>query len=168
MSPRRRIDTRMSDTPFLIRLAEADDDDFILGLVPRFTDFQLPPWRRRNECIGGIREDIARHLSDQPAGSFMFIAEDRDTGKPVGFIHLKKVQDFFNGRTNCHISDLAVSPREEGRGIARALMAHAEQWAHEHRCHMLSLAVFPGNERARKLYEDSGFELDLLRLAKPL
>ncbi|HEX7340405.1 MAG TPA: GNAT family N-acetyltransferase [Rhodanobacteraceae bacterium] len=157
----------MSDD-FLIRLASADDDQFILGLVPRFTDFPLPSWRRRNECIGGIREDIARHLSDQPAGSFMFIAEDRESHRPVGFIHLKKVQDFFNGRTNCHISDLAVLKGAEGRGVARTLMEHAEEWAREHHCHMLSLAVFPGNERARKLYAANGFDVDLLRMAKPL
>jgi len=158
----------MSDDTFLIRMAEVDDDDFILGLVPRFTDFPLPPWRRRNECIGGIREDLARHLSDQPAGSFMFIAEDRESGRAVGFVHLKKVQDFFNGRTNCHISDLAVAPGQEGRGIGRSLLEHAEQWAIEHHCHMLSLAVFPGNERARKLYTENGFDVDLLRMAKPL
>lgn len=158
----------MNNDTLLIRLANTDDDDFILGLVPRFTDFPLPAWRRRNECLNGIGEDIARHLSDQPAGSFMFIAEDRDNGKPVGFLHLKKVQDYFNQRTNCHISDLAVARGQEGRGIGRALLAHADQWAREHRCHMLSLAVFPGNERARKLYAESGFEVDLLRLAKPL
>ncbi|HEX7341571.1 MAG TPA: GNAT family N-acetyltransferase [Rhodanobacteraceae bacterium] len=158
----------MSEDAFLIRLADPDDDDFILGLVPRFTDFPLPPWRRRNECIGGIREDIAHHLADQPAGSFMFIAEDRGNGQPVGFIHLKKVQDFFNGRTNCHISDLAVAPDAEGRGIGRALMDHAGQWAREHHCHMLTLAVFPGNERARKLYAGCGFDVDLLRLVKPV
>ncbi len=158
----------MSDETFLIRLANTDDDDFILGLVPRFTDFPLPPWRRRNECLKGIGEDIARHLADQPPGSFMFIAEDAESAKPVGFLHLKKVQDFFNQRTNCHISDLAVAQGQEGRGIGRALLEHAEQWAREHRCHMISLAVFPGNERARRLYEESGFGLDLLRLAKPL
>jgi hypothetical protein len=33
---------------------------------------------------------------------------------------------------------------------------------------MLSLAVFPGNERARKLYTENGFDVDLLRMAKPL
>lgn len=158
----------MSDSPFLIRLAEADDDDFILGLVPRFVDFTLPPWRRRNECIEGIRRDLDHHLSDQPANSFMFMAEDADTGRRAGFMHLQKVQDFFNGRTNCHISDLAVDHGFESRGAARALLAHAEEWAREHGCHLVSLAVFPGNERARKLYEASGYGVDLVRMGKPI
>lgn len=156
----------MAEHDFLIRLAE-DDDDFILGLVPRFTAFALPAWRKRHECIEGIRRDIARHLDEAPPNSYLFVAENAD-GERAGFIHLQKTQDFFTGRINCHISDLAVAPDHEGKGVARALLAHAEAWAREHHCHLMTLAVFPGNERARALYEASGYDTDLLRLAKPL
>jgi ribosomal protein S18 acetylase RimI-like enzyme len=156
----------MSDTPLLIRLAE-DDDDFILVLVPRFVDFTLPPWRRRHECIEGIRNDLGRHLEDQPANNFLFVAEDPD-GERVGFIELQKTQDFFTGRTNCHINNVVVATQHEGRGVGKALMAHAEDWAREHRCALVTLAVFPGNERARALYESCGYATDLLRLVKPV
>ena len=155
----------MTDTPLLIRLAE-DDDEFILALVPRFVDFTLPPWRRRHECIEGIRDDLLRHLEDQPANSYLFVAEA--DGERVGFIHLQRTEDFFTGRSNCHVSDLAVAPEHEGRGIGKALLAHAEAWAHEHHCQLVTLAVFPGNERARALYESTGYAPDLLRLAKPV
>lgn len=158
----------MSENPFLIRLADVDDDEFILSLIPRFVDFELPAWRRRNECIEGIRKDLGRHLQDQPANSFIFVIEDANDGRQVGFMHLQKNQDFFNGRTNCHVSDLAVATGFEGRGFARALLAHAEQWAREHHCHLLTLAVFPGNQRALALYEGAGYATDLKRLAKPL
>ena len=40
----------MNDSPFLVRLADAGDDDFILSLVERFVAFELPAWRRRGEC----------------------------------------------------------------------------------------------------------------------
>lgn len=156
----------MSDRHFLIRLAE-DDDDFILNLVPRFVDFTLPPWRKRHECIEGIRSDLLHHLDDQPANSFLFVAEDED-GQRVGFMHLQKTLDFFTGRSNCHISDLAVVPAQEGKGVGRALLAHAEEWAREHRCALITLAVFPGNERARALYAAHGYDTDLLRMAKPV
>lgn len=155
----------MTDTsPLLIRLAE-DDDEFILSLVPRFVDFTLPGWRRRHECIEGIRQDLLKHLEDQPANSYLFVAEDAD-GERVGFIHLQRTADFFNGRSNCHISDLAVAPQHEGNGVGKALLAHAEAWAREHQCQLVTLAVFPGNEHARGLYEASGYSTDLLRLAK--
>jgi len=156
----------MSDTPLLIRLAE-DDDDFILDLVPRFVDFPLPAWRRRHECIEGIRDDLLGHLEDQPANSHLFVAEDAN-GTRVGFIHLQRTEDVFTGRSNCHISDLAVAPAHEGRGVGKALLAHAEQWAREHHCQLVTLAVFPGNQRARALYESAGYGTDLLRLAKPV
>ena len=156
----------MSDPTLLIRLAE-DDDDFILGLVPRFVDFPLPIWRKRHECIEGIRNDLGRHLDEQPANSFIFVAEN-DEGERVGFIHLQKAQDYFTGRINCHISDVAVAPRHEGNGVGKALMAHAETWARDHHCQFVTLSVFPGNERARALYAASGYDTDLLRLAKPL
>ena len=35
-------------------------------------------------------------------------------------------------------------------------------------CHITDLAVFPGNTRARELYERHGYGFDLLRMAKPL
>ena len=59
------------------KLAE-DDDDFILDLVPRFTAFALPAWRKRHECIEGIRRDIARHLDEAPPNSYLFVAENAD------------------------------------------------------------------------------------------
>ncbi|AGG90298.1 MULTISPECIES: GNAT family N-acetyltransferase [Rhodanobacter] len=157
----------MTDMSLLIRLAEEDDDEFILAQVPRFVDFTLPPWRRRHECIEGIRNDLRHHLEDQPANSYLFVAEDAD-GERAGFIHLQRTADFFTGRSNCHISDIAVAPRHEDRGVGKALLAHAEAWARDHQCQLVTLAVFPGNERARALYETSGYLPDLLRLAKPV
>ncbi|WP_049620835.1 GNAT family N-acetyltransferase [Frateuria defendens] len=156
----------MNDAIYRVRLAE-DDDDFILGLAPRLAGVPLPAWRKRAECINGIRRDLAQQLDEQPANSFVFVAEDAD-GKPVGFIHLQKTQDYFNGHANCHIANLAVAAAHEGRGAGTALLAHAETWAREHRCALLTLAVFPGNERARALYEAAGYGTDLLRLAKPV
>jgi GNAT superfamily N-acetyltransferase len=156
----------MTDPTLLIRLAE-DDDDFLLSLVPRLVDFTLPTWRRRHECVEGIRNDLHRHLEDQPANNFLFVAEDAD-GERVGFIELQKTQDFFTGRTNCHINNVVVVPRHEGRGVGKALMAHAEEWAREHHCALVTLAAFPGNERALAMYASCGYGTDLLRLVKPV
>jgi ribosomal protein S18 acetylase RimI-like enzyme len=156
------------DTPgLLIRLASTDDDAFILGLVTRFVEFELPPWRKRGECANGIHADVERHLAEQPAGSHIFVAED-EHGQRVGFLHLQTVKDYFTAAQNCHISDLAVTPGFDGRGVGRALLTYAERWAREHHCRHMTLAVFPGNERARALYERAGYGIDLLRMAKPL
>jgi len=155
------------DSGLLIRLPNADDDAFILGLVARFVEFELPPWRKRGECAKGIRADVERHLAEQPAGTHIFVAED-EGGQRVGFLHLQMVTDYFTAAQNCHVSDLAVAPGCDGRGIGRALLAHAERWARERHCRHVTLAVFPGNERARALYERAGYGIDLLRMAKLL
>lgn len=150
-----------------IRLARADDDEFILGLAERFVAFDLPPWRTRNETLKGIREDISRHLSELPAGSHLFVAED-DEGERFGFLHLQTNKDFFTGALNCHISDLVVAPGQDGRGVGSAMIEYSHRWARDHRCRHVTLAVFPGNERARALYEKHGFGVDLLRMVKPV
>lgn len=154
-------------TDLSIRLATADDDDFILGLVGRFVEFELPPWRRRGECAHGIRNDIERHLAEQPPGSHVFVAENAD-GERVGFVHLQLAIDYFTPAQNCHVSDLAVAPAFDGQGFGAALLAHAEAWARAHHCRHVTLAVFPGNARARALYERNGFGIDVLRMAKPV
>ena len=157
-----------SEANIHIRLADADDDDFILGLVNRFVEgFELPAWRRRGECADNIRLDLARNLSVQPPGSHVFVAEN-DDGERVGFIHLQTVKDFFSGAQNCHISDLAVDKSHDGEGVGRALLAYAERWAREHRMRHLQLAAFPGNQRAIDMYEGHGFGVETLRMVKPL
>jgi ribosomal protein S18 acetylase RimI-like enzyme len=154
-----------SPSAFRVRLAHADDDEFILALSERFVAFDLPPWRKRGETLSGIRADIARHLRDLPAGSHLFVAES-DDGERCGFLHLQTQKDFFTGALNCHISDVVVAPDFDGRGVGRALLDFADAWAKEHRCRFVTLAVFPGNERARKVYEQHGFGVELLRMTK--
>ena len=150
-----------------VRLAHADDDDFILSLAERFVDFELPTWRKRNETLSGIRADITRHLRELPAASHLFVAEN-DDGERIGFLHLQTQKDFFTGALNCHISDIVVSPDCEGSGVGSELIAYAERWAKQHRCKHVTLAVFPGNERARAFYQRRGFGTELLRMAKPV
>ena len=156
------------DIDLLIRAANADDDEFIFGLIERFVDFDLPKWRRRNVVIEGIRADLTRQLDEPSAGSFLFVAEDDASGERVGFLHLQTVTDFFTGHQNCHISDLAVVRERDGQGIGRALLDYAEKFARDHRYERLQLSVFPGNERARKIYESAGYGVDVLRMVKPL
>ncbi|MGN6312171.1 MAG: GNAT family N-acetyltransferase [Rhodanobacteraceae bacterium] len=127
----------------------------------------MPAWRRKSDCADGIHRDLKRALEGPPAGEALFIAED-ESGERVGFLRLQKTRDFFSGKPNCHVSDLAVANGRESRGIGRALLDHAHAWAKKQRCALITLAVFPGNERARALYERNGFGPDLLRMAKPI
>jgi ribosomal protein S18 acetylase RimI-like enzyme len=150
-----------------VRLAQADDDEFILAVAGRLASFELPAWRKRSETLAGIRADIARHLRELPPASHLFVAEDED-GERLGFLHLQTQKDFFTGALNCHIADLVVASEHDGQGIGSALIEFAEHWAREHRCRHVTLAVFPANERARRLYDHHGYGEELIRMAKAL
>ena len=154
---------------FEIRPATPDDTSFILSLAPRFVGFALPKSRRKRETLAGIQADIERALRDAPPADHFFVAEETGAERErVGFLHLQVQRDFFSGARACHISDLAVAAGQDGRGIGRALLAHAETWARRNHCKGLTLSVFPANARARDLYERAGFMTDLIRMAKPL
>lgn len=155
----------MSDSGIHVRLAQADDDAFILSLVERLVEYDLPSWRNRRDCANGIYRDVARHLAEQPAGAFLFVAEN-DQGERVGFLHLQKTLDLFTQHWNCHIAAIAVPKGGDGKGIGRAMLAFTDDWAQQHDCRLITLSVFPGNARARALYEDCGFGTDLVRMAK--
>ncbi|HET7611008.1 MAG TPA: GNAT family N-acetyltransferase [Rhodanobacteraceae bacterium] len=150
-----------------IRPATSEDKDFILSLVPRFVTFDLPRGRRKRDVMAALRADLEHALREKPAQDHFFIAVGTD-GSPVGFLHLQIQRDFFSSERTCHVSDVAVAAGHEGRGIGRALLEHAQQWAKQHRCKLLTLSVFPGNERACALYEAAGFAPDLLRMLKPV
>lgn len=148
-----------------IRAAAAADRTFILGLAERFVAFDLPPWRAHDETAVGVYRDIERHLRDRPETSHFFVAET-DDGTRAGFLHLQSTIDFFTGAPNCHISDIAVAPDLDGRGIGSGLLAFAESWANGRGCRFVTLSVFPANARARALYERHGYGVELLRMAK--
>ncbi len=107
-----------------IRAARAGDRAFILGLVPRFVAFELPSWRDRDESADGIRRKLEQQLARPEDTSHVFVAETA-AGAPAGFLHLEQTIDFFTGAPNCHISDLAVAPGMDGRGLGGHLLDFA-------------------------------------------
>lgn len=96
------------------------------------------------------------------------LATVANTDEVVGFIALTEVEDHYTQRRNLHVSDLAVAPEHEGRGIASALLRRAEELARARGDHWLSIAVFPQNTRALALYSRLGFQPDIARLVRPL
>lgn len=155
----------MTTDDLTIRTARRDDENFILGLAGRFVGFELPAWRAHDETATGVYRDIERHLRERPETSHFFVAETAD-GRCAGFLHLQSTIDFFTGAPNCHVSDIAVAPGLDGRGIGSRLLAFAETFAKNRGCRFVTLAVFPGNDRARALYERHGYGVELLRMTK--
>lgn len=57
-----------------------------------------------------------------------------------------------------HISEVHVTPQRQGQGIGAALLAHAEEIAHERDLAQLSLTTLANNP-ARRLYERMGYRV---------
>ena len=104
-------------------------------------------------------------LTEPGAEAFVATAE---RGEPLGLIAMHPDNDYFTGHPRAHVDILVVAAEAEGRGVGRALMAHAEAWARQHDCREVVLDVFAGNAGARAFYERCGYQPDHIRMAKAL
>jgi len=153
--------------PITTREAQPADRDFILSLVPRFSQFEMPAWRTRDEIDRTNQVALQAALDGPEAGAAIFVAVD-EHGQQAGFIHLQTPADFFNGEKTAYISDLAVAQAFEGQGVGRVLLALAESWAQAQGCRLLTLYVFANNERARAIYVKNGFQPEVMKYVKKL
>ncbi len=150
-----------------IRAGTAQDAGWLLPLSARLHDFGPPPWRERGPMDAAVARAIGQALEAGRAEAPVFVAED-EAGRPLGFVHMHELTDYFTGETHGHVSDIVVARDGEGRGVGRALMAAGEDWSRSRSHRLLSLNVFGDNVRARALYERLGFALDTSRLIKVL
>lgn len=63
------------------------------------------------------------------------------------------------GPRKANVASIAVTPAGRGRGVGRFLLEEFEKEALRRGCGMITLAVEPENEAARKLYESCGWRL---------
>lgn len=100
---------------------------------------------------GFDRERYRDHWRKVLAGEgALFIAFDED--RAVGYIAVHPHAEFG------HVLGMLVESRARGRGVGKALLDRAVDWARERGLPDLSLLVFPHNERALALYRHAGFE----------
>ena len=149
-----------------IRRATEGDRAFILSLADRLADFDRPSWRSAREIADGDRRALASELDAPSEDNGLFIAL-RDH-QPAGCLLMWTLEDYFSGQRHAHISVIAVTREAEGRGVGRALMEYAEQWARTRGHTRLTLSVFESNKRAQALYEHAGFQVEMRRYAKSL
>ena len=151
----------MSD--LIIRAATPADAYVLAALAERLGALPLPSWRQPGDISDADTRAMMDAVTRGSDENQVLIAE-RD-GAVVGCLHILMTTDFF-GLRHAHVSVLATSAAAEGTGVGRALMEYAEEWTATRGLPLLTLNVFARNARARRLYEQSGFEVEMLKYAK--
>ena len=148
-----------------IRPPQPGDEAAIGALSHRAGSTAAPAWA----TIHSIEAEIewARSVIDAPdPATAVLVAADADD-RVLGFVATLPVTD-LSGHKHGHIGSIAVAPEAEGRGIGKLLLAAAEEWCRHQGFSDVTLHVYPGNERARQVYEHAGFELEWHRFRKEL
>lgn len=150
-----------------VRGFRPSDIDFVRSLITRFSEVPLPAWLSSGDVDRTNQLILEKAMRAPEPDSVIFVAETED-GTKAGFIHLQTQVDYFNGRNQGYISDLAVAKSFEGQGVGRALMNKAEEWARQQGYGLLKLFVFVDNVRAQELYQKQGFQPVVIQYAKAI
>jgi GNAT superfamily N-acetyltransferase len=154
----------------LIRPATPDDAAFVGSFVSRFAESGAFPWRdpalMAQFHTSGV-ERAAAQARTQEAGHQVLIATASD-GQLLGFIYLHNQQSILTGEEDGYVAMLSVTHEAEGRGVGRALLAAATEWARGQGFSRLALNTFGDNTHARAVYAHLGFAEESVKLVKAL
>lgn len=146
---------------FVVREATASDASGLVALA-RAVGAEPEGWLIADEAWRGAADErrYLKAIKRHPHAA-VFVAEN--DGRIVGRLSVARDPH----PASFHVADLGlmVSASHRRRGIGRALLQRAVEWAAESRVHKLELHVFPYNEPAIALYESFGFEREGFRRA---
>ncbi|MDP9107291.1 MAG: GNAT family N-acetyltransferase [Candidatus Eremiobacteraeota bacterium] len=137
-----------------LREARADDEAFVVGLVPRFVEHGAADAHTPAEVIEGTSRVLRAALRSRPAHDVFLVAED-DAGERAGFLYAVTEHDFFTEEPYLHVSEIATA--RSGGGVGAALMDGAEARAREYRYRFVTLNVVEQNAAATRFYERRGY-----------
>lgn len=134
-----------------------------------------PAYRRLRERIDGESDTWGadpgeRYVSDEAAQAFLqsvlaepnsrlFLAEE--SGNPVGF--LLAVAGKWRRARHAVSIDVGILASNCGRGLGERFFIELEDWAKAQGIRRIELFVRESNQRARRLYEKRGFEIEGVR-----
>jgi len=142
----------MSTTPTLVRQATVADLDAIASLFDAYRVFY-----EQTSDLKAARDFMGARLAEQDSVIFMAL-DDAET--PLGFTQLYPLFSSVRMRSIWLLNDLYVAKEARRRGVAHALMLHAEDFARKSGAAGLELATAKDNETAKSVYHDLGWKLD--------
>lgn len=110
-------------------------------------------WTTEADLLDGQRTDPESMLKQiQAENSFILIAEETETGKIDGCVHLRQEDD------KCYLGMLTVSPELQGRGLGKFLMEEAEAFSDMLGCTEIYMTVISKRKELIEFYERRGYK----------
>jgi len=90
----------------------------------------------------------------------LFLAIDEATNQVMGFVNLYPCYSTLSLKRLWILNDIGVSEQHRGKGLSKALIERAIQFARETGAVRIELKTDKANKRALNLYESIGFKID--------
>ena len=141
---------------FVIRKADRNDEDIVLGLWIKLIDYHRSIEDFRPERWDRSPEEVIRPILtaawESPESLAVFVAEDE--GRVSGFVYTQLTEV---GHCPADINALLVERNDRSRGAGQALLDSALNWCRAHGAHEVSLDCIWPNDLARRFYENRRF-----------
>ncbi|MGD8967307.1 MAG: GNAT family N-acetyltransferase [Anaerolineae bacterium] len=165
------MSTNANPTQFRIEPATENDWPWIIRGQAEIAWARLGPERRAEVDRTTVAERTAQRVSrvreDKGFPNQAFVARTED-GSPAGFVWVARTHNDFTGRLEASLLNQYVAEPHRGQGLGRCLMEAAEEWAREQGLPRISLSVGAHNTIGQRLYESLGYQVETLRMTKPL
>ncbi len=143
-----------------IRTAEVGDYDTLNALYAEGVDAHaeaLPDVFRRPDDSALSRDAFQTMLLDPANVLFVALCDRGVVGTLHVVEHTAPKHPLLCPRRYAFVSDVIVAARHRRRGVARALMVRAHDWARERGIAEVELNVWAFNRAALRLYEGLGY-----------
>lgn len=137
----------------------------MLALLPQLADFQVPDRRNPNDLWQSDAQLLSEVVDGSATLTFADVIVDA-TNTPHGLVLITLREELMSHAPSAHLEAIVVSPEKRGKGLGGKLLQHAEQAAVRRGARSLSLHVFSNNLRARGLYDQAGYDSELIRAIK--
>jgi GNAT superfamily N-acetyltransferase len=149
----------------VIRPVEATDHDDVMRLAPRLL-VGVDPTRPNSLVQAAIHDWVSESMKSAGTdGAAGWVAEHE--GSVIGFVSVS-VADHWCGEKDAWVGELMVDKRFERMGVARSLIAKAEEWATQRGLGHIRLTTGAANLGARAFYERLGYGLSEVSMTRVL
>lgn len=149
---------------YQLQLGTKDHRGVLLDYL-KLTYQELCPWQDNFEHLTAT---VNQYFSDRtPLWLIEPIAESNHQSF-VGCLWMGKAIDQRDGTSYSHILLIFVAPQHRRRGLGKALLQVAKNYARSQGNRVIGLQVFTNNQAAINLYQNAGFLVQSVLMTKQL